>query len=100
MRLRGFPPGIVHTTLGALGVSGNAAVTFKSGELAALKTETGLAPEYGFGNRETDVSAYVAGQVTHAYYYDLPNVDLHGGTNHRDYAGLIPSFAALPARCP
>lgn len=99
LTLRGFPPGLVHTTLDGVGASGTAATTFKTTELNWVMAQTGRFPEYGFGNRDTDVAAYAAATILHTYYYDLPNVDLKGGTNHKDYGALASGFGSLPVVC-
>ncbi|MBL8718774.1 MAG: phosphatidylinositol transfer protein [Myxococcales bacterium] len=99
--LRKFPPGLVHTTLTGLGATGASATTFKTDELALLKTATGITPSFAFGNKDTDVAAFVNGKVpaSGCYYYDMA-ADAKGGTIHKDYAKLVPVFAALPAVCP
>jgi hypothetical protein len=99
--LRKFPPGLVHTTLGGTGAMGASATTFKTDELALLKTATGIVPSFAFGNKDTDVAAFVNGKVpaSGCYYYDMA-ADAKGGTIHKDYAKLVPIFSALPAVCP
>ena len=99
--LRKFPPGIVHTTLSGLGASGTAATTFKTEELALLKADTGIVPSFAFGNKDTDVAAFVNAKVpgSGCYYYDMA-ADPKGGTVHKDYAKLVAPFAALPTLCP
>lgn len=98
--LRGFPPGVLHTTLSKAGALGGAAVTYKSGELAWLKTHTGIVPSYGFGNKDSDVEAYVGGGIepSNCYYYALDS-DLQGGTNHEDYNALVSMAEAAPTAC-
>lgn len=98
---KGFPPGILHTTTTATGVGGDAAAAFKSAELAALKAELGIVPEYAFGNMPSDVTTYGnAGlKAASCYYYKLDG-DLRSGVRHDDYRTLVPAFSALPPICP
>jgi hypothetical protein len=98
---RGFPPGVVHTTLGLTGALGGAATTFKAEELNALINRLGYAPDYAFGNTDTDVAAYALVPIvpSHAYYYQLAG-DLRGGQRVDDYRTLVAGFAALPPVCP
>lgn len=100
LTLRGFPRGIVHTTLGLTGALGGAAETFKTEELRALRTRFMRSPDYGFGNTDSDVAAYVAGMVPTAgsFYYRFGG-NLRGGARVDDYNTLVPRFRALPAVC-
>ena len=88
--MRGFPPGVLHTTLSKAGANGDAAVEYKSGELQWLLTHTGIVPSYGFGNKESDVEAYTNGglEPSRCYYFDL-DAELQGGSSHDDYASLL-----------
>src|SRR5262249_10844717 len=54
---KGFPPGILHTTLVAGGASGTAATTFKTDELAQIGAKP-LKVVYAIGNTATDADAY------------------------------------------
>jgi hypothetical protein len=98
--LRGFPRGLVHTTLSFSGATGTAASTFKTNELQMLKDRTGITPSYGFGNTVTDAEAYDAAKIdpSHAYYYTFTG-DRKGGVLNDDYKKLVPGFTALPAVC-
>lgn len=98
--LRGFPPGIVHTTTGATGAINGAAQTFKQDELARLTARLGRAPDYGFGNRASDVATYSGLGIDpqHAYYYQLSG-DLRGGQYNGDYRNLVAPFGLLPRVC-
>ena len=100
--LRGFPAGIVHTTLSKAGAMGGAAEAYKTGELALLKGATGVTPSYAFGNKTSDVAAYTNAKIepaSNCYYFELDG-DPNGGTVHSDYSKLVPTFSALPATCP
>ncbi|WP_282425428.1 phosphatidylinositol transfer protein [Polyangium sp. 15x6] len=99
LALRGFPPGIVHTSVTATGRMGGAAASFKSGELGLLKTATGLLPELAFGNMPSDVDAYSSSGIPKTFYYKLDQ-DARGGVKHDDYRTLLPSLGELPAVCP
>ncbi len=98
LTLRGFPRGIVHTTLGLTGATGAPAQSFKTAELAALRTRFGRAPDYGFGNTDSDVGAYVAGGVAVPYYYRYTG-DVRGGTRVDDYTPLAARFSTLAPVC-
>lgn len=102
LALRGFPPGVLHTTLSALGAVGGPAAAYKTAELASLSTELGLVPAWAFGNKATDAEAYDNAGVTpaRAYYYELPAADARGGQVHADYQALVPVVTQAPAICP
>ena len=91
LRERGFPTGIVHTTLGGTGAVGGAAASFKAAELAALTSHVAGPPVYAFGNRESDAEAYAAAGVApeHRLLYQFDG-DLHGGVAFTDYGDLLP----------
>ncbi|MGQ0504251.1 MAG: LNS2 domain-containing protein [Myxococcaceae bacterium] len=98
LSLRGFPRGLVHTSLSFTGLTGDAAANFKTNELAALKASIGLTPEYGMGNTAADVTAYGAANVTQRYFYQFdPGLS---GTRVDDYNALVPTLKAVPAVCP
>jgi phosphatidate phosphatase PAH1 len=101
LALRGFPPGILHTTVTSTGVMGDAAAAFKSRELTLLKDATGIVPEIAFGNMPSDVATYAAAGIpaARAYFYRLDG-DARGGVTHADYRALLPALGGLPARCP
>ncbi|MCC6556478.1 MAG: phosphatidylinositol transfer protein [Polyangiaceae bacterium] len=101
LSLRGFPPGLLRTTLSSAGAIGASAAAFKATELALLKGATGIVPELAFGNMPSDVDTYWAAGIHAArrYFYKLDG-DLRGGVRHDDYTALAPSLAALPAACP
>lgn len=98
--LRGFPPGVLHTTLSKAGALGDQAVTYKSGELAWLAAQTGIVPSYGFGNKDSDVEAYVTGGLdpSTCYYFELEG-DLQGGVGHSDYGALVSVAQSAPLAC-
>ncbi|MFO0601930.1 MAG: phosphatidylinositol transfer protein [Polyangiales bacterium] len=100
LTLRGFPPGVVHTTTGATGAINGAAQQFKVDELAALKRRLGYAPDFGFGNRASDVATYtqVGVPARNAYYYQLDG-DLAGGRYNGDYRELVAPLGLLPRVC-
>lgn len=100
LSLRGFPPGIVHTTTGSTGAINSAAQDFKVAELRDLASRLGHAPDYGFGNRASDVATYttIGVPAAHAYYYQLDG-DLAGGHRNDDYRTLVTPFTALPVVC-
>lgn len=96
----GFPEGVLHTTLTGFGASGGAAVEYKTAELADLANKTGVTPAYAFGNKDSDVQAYANAGIDPegCYYYELGG-DTQGGTDHGDYAALVPVAASSPLAC-
>jgi phosphatidate phosphatase PAH1 len=100
LTLRGFPPGIRHTTTGATGALNAAAQRFKQAELGAFIDRFGRAPDYGFGNRASDVAAYTDAGLDprHAYSYQLDGA-LDGAQRLDDYRSLAAPFARLPLVC-
>lgn len=100
LTLRRYPPGLVHTTLGLTGATGTAAATFKTAELSDLATRFGRAPDYAFGNTDSDVTAYATAGValsqTYSYRY---TGDTRGGQHVEDYTTLVSRFRALPLVC-
>ncbi|WP_433936029.1 phosphatidylinositol transfer protein [Sorangium cellulosum] len=100
LRERGFPPGILHTTVGVTGAAGRAAAAYKTVELGWLKARTGIVPAFGFGNMPSDVAAYTAAGIapSGSYYYKLGG-DLRGGVGHDDYRRLVPALFTPPSAC-
>jgi hypothetical protein len=99
IRLRGFPPGIVHTTLSTTGALGQVAVDYKSGELAML-ADKGLEPSFLFGNTDSDAEAYATmapdpEQERIFYQFEDP----YGSRVIESYGELLDEFAALPNVC-
>lgn len=94
----GFPPGIVHTTLGLTGATGSAAATFKTGELAMLAGK-GMSPAWGFGNRASDAEAYEEAGISpldQRVFYQFDDT-AHGGRRIESYTELLGEIGALPA---
>ncbi|WP_437930763.1 phosphatidylinositol transfer protein [Sorangium sp. So ce291] len=100
LREQGFPPGILHTTIGVTGAFGRAAARYKTIELGWLKARTGIVPSFGFGNMPSDVATYTAAGIapSHCYYHDLGG-DLRGGVRHDDYRRLARALFSRPAAC-
>ncbi|MGK4005516.1 phosphatidylinositol transfer protein [Sorangium sp. So ce1036] len=97
----GFPPGIVHTTLGLTGATGDGAVEYKTAELAHLLDEKGLLPAWAFGNTATDAEAYDNAGVTplaRRVFYRFDD-RAHGGRRIDTYAELLAEIDALPSLC-
>lgn len=93
---KGFPPGIVHTSLTLTGATGASAEAYKTAELLALEAR-GLSPTYGFGNTESDGAAYdnIGIQPDSArvfFQFDDPA----GGRRIEAYTELLGEFGALP----
>lgn len=96
---RGFPPGIIHTTLTFEGGLGSAAETYKTNELALLEAK-GLIPVWVFGNTESDAAAYDnAGlmPLDHRVFYQFD--DPHGGRTIQSYGELVDEFEAMVDLC-
>lgn len=99
VRERGLPPGIVRTTLNFEGALGNAAIEYKTTELAALAAR-GLYPDWVFGNTDSDAQAYENANVLPKdrrifFQYD----DAHGGRTIQAYGELAADLGALPDLC-
>lgn len=96
---RGFPPGIIHTTLTFEGGLGSAAETYKTNELQMLE-DKGLVPIWVFGNTESDAAAYDNAGISpldHRVFYQFE--DPAGGRTIQSYGELIDEFEALPDLC-
>jgi phosphatidate phosphatase PAH1 len=98
--LRGFPPGVLHTTLSKIGAVGSSATDAKTKELAWLHATTTIVPSYAFGNKTSDVAAYGGAGIepTGCYYYELDG-DAKGGTIHADYTALVAVAEQAPLAC-
>lgn len=98
---RGFPIGLVHTTLGLTGALGGSASTYKTDELAMLAGK-GLVPAWAFGNTNTDADAYENGKIQplkNRVFYQYTD-SAHGGRRIESYNELLAEVTALPAVCP
>lgn len=97
---RGFPHGIVHTTLGPTGYVGDAAEAFKSQELRALSARIQGPPFMAFGNMPSDIRAYRAAQIDsgRAYFFRQP-VPSGQGVRHESYRSLIATAGQQPPLC-
>jgi hypothetical protein len=97
---RGFPAGIVNTTL-AGAVSGAAAAPYKTAALAALAAK-GLVPSYSFGNTDTDAQAYNSASVApldHRIFFRFTDA-MFKGRRIEAYTELLPELSKLPPVCP
>ena len=96
LKERGFPEGIVHTTLGLTGAFNDAAAAFKSDELNGV-TKKGLRLWYAVGNRASDATAFTGAGVPkdRAFLYQFTD-DVHGCVRVDDYATLATQFGKLP----
>jgi hypothetical protein len=96
-----FPPGLLHTTLGAfIGATGEPAARYKTAELAAL-TGRGLVPALLIGNTDTDAQAYQStGAARDKRLFFRFTDDVHMGRRFEAYGDLLTELAALPPRCP
>ena len=95
---RGLPPGIVRTTQSATGALGDAAVEYKSEQLAIL-AERGLVPAFAFGNTDSDSEAYEAAGIELDRRFFVEFDDPLGGRRIEDYTGLVEEFEALDSVC-
>ncbi|MFV8751916.1 phosphatidylinositol transfer protein [Nannocystaceae bacterium ST9] len=96
---RGFPPGIIHTTLSFEGALGGTAEAYKTGELQMLMNK-GLVPTWVFGNTDSDAAAYDNAGIQpldHRVFFQFD--DPHGGRTIQSYGDLIDEFEALPDLC-
>ena len=100
LELRGYPPGIAHTTLSLVGATGNSAVTYKTDELARLMAR-GFVPGWVFGNTDSDATAYDNAGIQpldHRVFFQFD--DPSGGRRIDDYGELLGELGALPSICP
>ncbi|MCC6556611.1 MAG: phosphatidylinositol transfer protein [Polyangiaceae bacterium] len=100
MEAYGFPPGVVHTTLGLTGATGASAATYKTGELAML-AQRGLVPSWAFGNTDTDAEAYDNGGImplSTRVFYQFDDA-VYGGRRIESYTELLAEVQALPSLC-
>ncbi|EDM80137.1 hypothetical protein PPSIR1_35842 [Plesiocystis pacifica SIR-1] len=96
---RGFPPGIIHTTLNTTGALGGEAEDYKTDEFAMLEAK-GLVPTYVFGNTESDAAAYENAGIEpleHRIFYQYD--DVHGGRTIQSYGELSDEFDGLADLC-
>jgi hypothetical protein len=98
--VRGYPPGIIHTTLTFEGGLGAAAENYKTNELQML-ADKGLVPTWVFGNTDSDAAAYDNAGIMpldHRVFFQFD--DPHGGRTIQSYGELIDEFNASPDLCP
>jgi len=97
--VKGFPLGLVHTTL-ALGATGGAAVTFKKTELNEL-TNRGFKVAWAFGNTDSDAEAFFVANIEpadHRVFYQYTD-GAYGGRRIESYSELLGEFGALTKPC-
>jgi hypothetical protein len=102
LETRGFPPGIVHTTLTGTGLIGDGAEAFKTEELRRLQSTLASAPAAGFGNMPSDIRAYRAVGIdpSRSFFYRQA-VPQGQGRRHDDYRSLVPAVDELArGTCP
>lgn len=95
----GFPIAAAHTTLTYTGATGDAAIQYKTDELAALKKRFPT-PSFAFGNTASDAQAYENAGVTpkdHRIFYQYD--DTLGGRRIESYTELLKEFESLPSVC-
>jgi hypothetical protein len=102
LNVRGFPPGLVRTTLNTTGALGDAAIAYKTGELEAIGAR-GLVPAWVFGNTDSDAAAYENAGILpleQRIMFQYDDVEF-GGRRIEAYAELLSEVDALdPAVCP
>jgi phosphatidate phosphatase PAH1 len=101
LALRGFPPGLVHTTLGLTGTFGGAAVDFKSSEIINNVIDRfGGPPAFGIGNKESDAEVYRSANVEadHRLLFQLDG-DAMGGRVFQDYRDLVDELGMAELAC-
>lgn len=97
---KGFPPGIVHTTLTSGGASGAAAGAYKTEVLQQLAAK-GLKPSYVFGNSDTDADAYNNAGVQplgNRIFFQYTDTAWNG-RRIEAFGPLLSEFAPLPPAC-
>ncbi len=96
---RGFPLGVVHTSLTTTGAGfGSAAARFKSDELADL-AKRGIKPRWAFGNKPSDSDAYASSveKPNQRVFFQIDGAFV--GRRIDSYTELLPEFSALPMAC-
>jgi len=99
LRARGFPEGIVRTTMTKTGFFGDGAASWKSGELAGIAKRGAIG--FGFGNMKSDTDAYDAVGILpkeRRVFFQLDDA-AHGGRRIESYRDLEKDLAALPDAC-
>lgn len=96
---RGYPRGIVHTSLSPVGAGfGAAASEFKKSELADLQRK-GLALRWGFGNMTSDSDAYATAISVPNQRVFFQITGAFSGRNIQSYGELLPELDRLSAAC-
>ncbi|MCY1070830.1 hypothetical protein OV090_39175 [Nannocystis sp. RBIL2] len=97
--LRGFPAGIIHTTLTYTGGMGDTAAAYKSGEFQLLK-DKGLVPTWLFGNKDSDAEAFESTMIPtdHRVLFQFTDA-VYGARRIDSYQELLAEFEALPDLC-
>lgn len=97
--LRGFPAGIIHTTLTYTGGMGDTAAAYKSGEFQLLK-DKGLVPTWLFGNKDSDAEAFESTMIPtdHRVLFQFTDA-VYGARRIESYQELLAEFEALPDLC-
>jgi hypothetical protein len=96
---RGFPLGVVHTTL-AYGATGSAAGTFKLGELKELE-QRGFKVSHAFGNTSSDADAFFTANIEPAnqrIFFQYTD-SAHGGRRIDAYQQLLGEFGTSSPPC-
>ncbi|MDC0720711.1 LNS2 domain-containing protein [Nannocystis bainbridge] len=97
--LRGFPAGIIHTTLTYTGGMGDTAAAYKTGEFQLLK-DKGLVPTWLFGNKDSDAEAFESTMIPTDQRVLFQFTDaVHGARRIESYQELLAEFEALPDLC-
>jgi phosphatidate phosphatase PAH1 len=97
---KGFPPGIVHTTLVGGGATGAAATTYKTDELALLAAKQ-LKAVFAIGNTDTDADAYDNAAIqplSNRIFFQYTDA-AHNGRRIEAYGPLVAEFGALASAC-
>ncbi|MBZ5712130.1 LNS2 domain-containing protein [Nannocystis pusilla] len=97
--MRGFPAGIIHTTLTYTGGMGDTAAAYKSGEFQLLK-DKGLVPTWLFGNKDSDAEAFESTMIPtdHRVLFQFTDA-VYGARRIESYQELLAEFEALPDLC-
>lgn len=97
--MRGFPAGIIHTTLTYTGGTGDTASAYKTGEFELLKAK-GLVPTWLFGNKDSDAEAFESTMIPTDQRVLFQFTDaVHGARRIESYQELLAEFEALPDLC-
>ena len=98
-RMNNYPFAALHVSQSNFGEFGDAAVTYKGGYLQHLKDDQGVSWAWAYGNKESDLTAYLGVGVTASHIYLVAGEytgDLRGSNRIESYTPEIQRVSCLP----